>query len=92
MLILLQPAHASSPAAWATHRQEVEAACSRASGLIGARLVGRPIEYDDSVGTTVALISGTHPQAHMTGRAGRSLCLYDRRSRTVKVTPADGWP
>ena len=84
-------ARASSADAWAAHRQEVTRACMEASGLVDARLVGSVITYDDSVGSSAALIAGRYPQAHMAGQEGLSLCLFDRRSRTVQAAPADDW-
>lgn len=85
------PLLASSDDAWAAHRQEVTEACIRASGLVGARLVGSVINFDDTVGTSAALIAGRYPQAHMAGATGLSLCLFDRRSRTAQAAPADDW-
>jgi hypothetical protein len=92
-LVLASPlvALASSADAWAAHRQEVTRACIKASGLVDARLVGSVITYDDSVGSSAALIAGRYPQAHMAGQEGLSLCLFDRRSRTAQAAPADDW-
>lgn len=87
--VCVSPAAASSPEAWAAHRTEVVAKCSHASGLRNARLMGRLIEYDDRVGFTAALIVGTYPQPHMKGQPGKSLCLFDKRSRTAQAAPAD---
>ena len=80
---------ASSPEAWAAHKAEVVAKCKQASGLKNPRLVGQLVEYDDSVGFTAALIAGAYPQPHMRQQPGRSLCLFDRRSRTAQAAPAD---
>ena len=80
---------ASSPDAWAAHKAEVVAKCKQASGLKNPRLVGQLIEYDDSAGITAALIAGVYPQPHMRQQPGRSLCLFDRRSRTAQAAPAD---
>ena len=82
---------ASSADAWAAHRQEVTKACIRASGLVEARLVGNVINFDDSVGRSAALITGRYPQPHMARAQGRSLCLFDRRTRTAQTAPADDW-
>ena len=82
---------ASSADAWAAHREEVTRACIEASGLVDARLVGSVITYDDSVGSSAALIAGRYPQAPMAGQEGLSLCLFDRRSRTAQAAPADDW-
>ncbi|MFO0104488.1 MAG: hypothetical protein ACK516_04325 [Cyanobium sp.] len=85
------PTLASSADAWAAHRQQVAAACLRASGLVDARLVGSVIEFDDSVGSSAALVAGRYPQAPMAGQEGLSLCLFDRRSRSAQAAPADNW-
>jgi hypothetical protein len=69
----------------------VTRACIKASGLVDARLVGSVITYDDSVGSSAALIAGRYPQAPMAGQEGLSLCLFDRRSRTAQAAPADDW-
>lgn len=86
---LAGPALAASPEAWAAHKAEVLAQCSAASGLKNGKLVGALVEYDDSVGYTAALIAGTYPQPHMKHQRGRSLCLFDKRSRTAHASPAD---
>ena len=83
------PVQASSPEAWAAHKAEVVAKCKQASGLKNPSLVGQLIEYDDSVGFTASLIAGVYPQPHMRQQPGRSLCLFDRRSRTAQAAPAD---
>lgn len=85
------PVLASSPEAWVAHQQEVTKACLRASGLVDARLVGGVINFADDVGKSAALITGRYPQAHMGRATGRSLCLFDRRSRTAQAAPADNW-
>ena len=85
------PAHASSSEAWASHRAEVVAKCTQASGLKNAQLMGELIEYDDSVGLTVAFIAGLYPQPHVRDQAGRSLCLFDKRTRRAYSAPADAW-
>ncbi len=83
------PALASSPAARGGHRNEVLASCIQASGLKNPRLVGDLIEFDDRAGFTAALIAGTYSQTHMRNQPGRSLCLFDRRSRTPYASSAD---
>ena len=82
---------ASSPEAWATHKAEVVAKCALASGLKNAKLVGELIEYDDRLGLTAALIAGVYPQQHMRNQTGRSLCVFDRRTRMAFAAPADSW-
>lgn len=86
---LATPSLAASPEAWAAHKAEVVSKCSAASGLKDGTLVGALVEYDDSVGVTAALIAGTYPQQHMKHQPGRSLCLFDKRSRMAHASPAD---
>jgi hypothetical protein len=83
------PALASAPESWSSHKAEVIAKCAKASGLKDAKLVGEIVEYDDAVGYTAALFTGTYPQPHMKNQPGRSLCLFDKRSRAVHAAPAD---
>lgn len=83
------PASVSSADAWAAHEAEVVSKCAAASGLKDAKRVGDLIEYDDSVGLTAAMIAGSYPQPHMRNAPGRSLCLFDKRSRTAHAAPAD---
>jgi hypothetical protein len=45
--------------------------------------------YDDRVGLTALLVSGRYPQPHLKNRAGRVLCLFDRKKREAFVTDAD---
>jgi hypothetical protein len=82
---------ASAADAWTAHRQEVVAACIRSSGLVDARLVGSVIEFNDSVGSSAALVAGRYPHVPMAGQEGLSLCLFDRRSRSAQAAPADNW-
>lgn len=89
-LALAGSVSAATPEAWAAHKKEVVSKCSQASGLKTPKLVGELIEYDDAVGYTAALISGTYPQPHMRNAPGRSLCLFDKRGRKAHASPADG--
>lgn len=82
-------AGASSPAAWSAHDKEVAEACTRASGLKNAQASGQPMVYDDRLGLTALMVSGRYPQPHMKNRAGKVLCLFDRRKREAFVTEAD---
>ena len=82
-------AMASSPAAWSAHDREVAEACTKASGLNNAVATGEPMVFDDSVGMTALLVSGRYPQPHMKNQPGRVLCLFDRKTREAKITPAD---
>lgn len=89
LLTLATSSFASSPDAWAAHNAEVTATCIKASGLKDAKLVGDLLEYDDRVGFTAAMISGVYPQPHMKKQRGRSLCLFDKRTRTPYTASAD---
>lgn len=80
---------ASSDDAWATYTAEVTSKCIQASELRDAKLVGDFIEYGDRVGFSAALVTGVYPQPHMKNQTGRSLCLFDRRTRVAHASPAD---
>lgn len=82
-------AHASSPAAWQGYEQQVTRACVAASGLKGARPVGRVIQYDDRVPVSAVVLAGTYPQKHMRNAAGRELCVWDRKAQKAYVSEAD---
>lgn len=88
-VLLAGAAQASSPAAWSAHDKEVAAACVKASGLKGAKPAGQPMAYDDGVGMTALLVAGRYPQPHMKNRAGRVLCLFDRKKREAVTIEAD---
>ncbi|GAB3251976.1 hypothetical protein [Chitinimonas naiadis] len=86
-------AYASSSQSWSDHNRQVVAGCVKASGFKQARVVSQPVEFDDRVGYSALLIEGTYPQAHMKGRRGQALCLFDKLSHDVYVselTPHQG--
>ncbi len=85
----VRPAAAASPVAWADHRREVVNACLQVTELRNARPAGELIEFDDTVGQTALLVTGTYPQKHMKGRRGQVLCLFDKRTRYAQVAEAD---
>lgn len=88
--LLLSPlAHASSEAAWQQNTQTRQQACLKASGLKAVKVVGKPIQYDDSVGYDAVLLEGRYPQKHMKNQVGRELCLYQRASGKAVVSEAD---
>lgn len=80
---------ASSPLGWSAHDREVAEACTKASGLTKAVVAGEPMVFDDSVAMTALLVAGRYPQPHMQHQPGYALCLFDRKTREAKVTPAD---
>ena len=85
------PARASSPQAWAAYGQQVQKACLAASTLRGSRPAGERVDLPAGNGapTSVLLLEGTYPQAHMAGRRGLELCLYDGATRKARVAEAD---
>ena len=88
--LLLSPlAHASSEAAWQQNSQTRQQVCLKASGLKAVKVVGKPIQYDDSVGYDAILLEGRYPQKHMKNQMGRELCLYQRASGKAVVSEAD---
>ncbi len=94
-LMLAGAAQASSEQAWQEHDDQLKARCLAASQLQETQVAGLPVLFDDAVGYTALLLSGRYPQAHMQGRMGRELCLYDRRSGQARIAEADAleaWP
>lgn len=88
--LLLSPlAHASSEAAWQKNSSSSQQACLKASGLKSVKIIGKPIQYDDSVGYGALLLEGRYPQKHMKNQVGRELCLYQRQSGKASVSEAD---
>lgn len=87
--VMSRTSFAASPEAWMAHYKEVASSCAAASGLRNARPAGDPVDFDDRVGFTAMVIEGEHPQPYMNNQRGRVLCLFDKRSRTPFVSPAD---
>lgn len=86
------PVQASSPQAWAAYGQQVLQACRAASTLRNSRAAGERVDLPTSAGgapTSVLLLEGTYPQAHMAGRKGLEVCVYDGTSRKARVAEAD---
>lgn len=79
----------ATPDAWADYVREVKEACVAASGLRGAKVAGKPVEFDDRVGVTAVVIDGRYPQPHMKNRRGRVLCLFDKKTRMPFVSEAN---
>ncbi|KAA5970197.1 hypothetical protein [Pantoea sp. M_9] len=87
---LLSPlAHASGEAAWQQNEQQGRQACLLASTLAQAKIVGKPVQFDDRAGYDALLLQGRYPQKHMKNRTGRELCLYHRQSGRAVVSEAD---
>lgn len=90
LTLLLSPlAQASSEAAWQQNDKNMQQSCLKASGLKTVKVVGKPIQYDDSVGFDALLLEGRYPQKHMKNQVGRELCLYQRQSGRAFVSEAD---
>ncbi|MFM7086686.1 MAG: hypothetical protein ACKOXO_06835 [Cyanobium sp.] len=85
------PARASSPQAWQSYGDAVSRACLAASGLRDPRPAGARLDLPQDSGalTSALLLEGAYPQAHMAGRRGLELCLYDSRTRQARVAEAD---
>ncbi len=77
LLLLISPvALASSPTAWQENQQVMRQACINASTLSKVKIVGQPIDYDDSVGYSALLLEGHYPQKQMkTGVGVNSACF-----------------
>ena len=80
---------ASAPGAWKDYDQRLIKACISASGLKDVKPVGSPIQYDDRVPVTALVLAGRYPQKHMNNRAGRELCVWDRKAGKAYVSEAD---
>ncbi|EJL91194.1 hypothetical protein [Pantoea sp. GM01] len=90
LTLLLSPlANASSEAAWQQNDKNMQQSCLKASGLKTAKVMGKPIQYDDRVGFDALLLEGRYPQKHMKNQLGRELCLYQRQSGKAFVSEAD---
>ena len=88
-LLLTPLKHASSEDAWKNNDRHRQQACLKASGLTAVKVVGKPIQYDDSLGYDALLLEGRYPQKHMKNQIGRELCLYQRQSGKASVSEAD---
>ncbi len=97
--INLEQASASSPQAWANYGHEVQRACLAASRLRQPRPAGDRLDLPAPATATasnaasglvsVLLLRGTYPQAHMAGRSGLELCLYEASRRQARIGDAD---
>lgn len=95
--LMAAPVRASRPAAWRAYDLEVRSACLKASRLAQARVLGERIDVPVAGGTptgstlliSALLLQGTYPQAHMGGRKGRELCLFEQRIRRATVAEAE---
>jgi hypothetical protein len=91
MVMLASAAQASTPEAWKAYSQQVLRACRAASTLRQPRPAGDRVDLPAANGTqlSVLVLEGTYPQAHMAGRRGLELCVYDLRSRNARMAEAD---
>lgn len=70
-------AHASSPDAWAAFRADVKAKC-----LAGAADMKSPTVVVHPVGTE------THGIAVLIAGTDKRICVYDKKTKAVELTPA----
>ncbi|KAF1056402.1 MAG: hypothetical protein GAK44_00250 [Pseudomonas delhiensis] len=80
---------ASSDQAWQAQDKLQRESCLALSQLTGKKVLGAPVPFDDSVGYTALMIGGTYPQAHMKGKQGRELCLFQRSTGKAVISEAD---
>ncbi|QJP07237.1 hypothetical protein [Pseudomonas multiresinivorans] len=80
---------ASSDAAWQAQDKQQREACLALSHLQNKKVLGAPVLFDDSVGYTALMIGGKYPQAHMKGKQGRELCLFQRSTGKAVISEAD---
>lgn len=85
------PGQASSPQAWEAYGRQVFQACTAASSLRHVRPAGERVDVPSASGspTSVLLLQGIYPQAHMAGKSGLEICLYDGAKRKARVAEAD---
>ena len=86
-LMVLGGAHqaeASSNEAWKKLDAASAKACIAASGFVKAT-VSASTHFSDTTGYDVRMVSGIYPQKHMKGAAGKMLCLYARKTKSVEV-------
>lgn len=81
---------ASSPDAWISHYEEVEATCLKSSGLREAKSIGDIIGFGDDIGYDALVISGRYPQPHMKNAKSTVLCLFNRSTRVATISEAQG--
>ena len=87
--LFVSGAQASSNEAWQAQDKLQRERCLAASQLHGARVLGQPVLFDDSVCYTVLIIGGRYPQAFMRGKQGRELCLFERGTGKAVISEAD---
>lgn len=80
---------ASSDQAWQAQDKLQRESCLALSHLKGKKVLGAPVLFDDNVGYTALMIGGTYPQAHMKGKPGRELCLFQRSTGKAVISEAD---
>lgn len=85
------PLQAASPEAWNRYDRQVRSACIAASGLAAVRIRGSRVDVP-SLGLSSLLLEGRYPQAHMAGRRGLELCVFEQRSGRAAVAEADSLP
>lgn len=74
-------AQASSPAAWAELYAKAGAACTKASGLSGAKVRAETADFQAAV---LLIVDGRHPN----GMRGTAYCLYDKVTAKAETAPA----
>lgn len=89
LLASMSSAFASTGDAWEAHDQEVLEQCLSLSQFENAVPAGEPVLFDDEVGMTALLLTGTYPQAYMNGQTGQELCLFDRSAQKAYIADAD---
>jgi heat shock protein HslJ len=83
-MLLVAPATAATPDAWAKVDAASASACLKAANLGGA-MAGPPTRYSDRFLIDVRVVEGTWPQPHMKGAKAKMLCLYNRKSKRAEV-------
>jgi heat shock protein HslJ len=84
----MSPTYAAKPDSSVKLDTMLQAACIKASGLVGAT-VGSPIRFSDKFLVEARVIEGVWPQADLQNAQARMLCLYNRKTKQVEVQM---WP
>jgi hypothetical protein len=87
-LLTAPPTEASSPDVIEQHQQEVMNHCLEISNLRNPQPMGSIITFGDDVGYDALMVRGHYPQPHMSNQVGRSLCLFNRRTRHAYTSDA----
>jgi hypothetical protein len=91
LLMITATGEASSPDEWVKYEKEVASACTRASGLKKAEVMGGIIFFGDDIGFDAVMVRGRYPQPHMKNAEGHALCMFNKKTRKAQCSEANEW-